>query len=143
MGHKAYLASPIRLYNTGEHLALAEKESDYHAWVYPLIATALLLPLIVEYAEKDRNGTRAALADNKQACKSYEALGSTDQSDRRDPLPGRPRQAKTRPCAKQTRRGSVRNSGARTEAGGIDHDRTRRTAPGRGFGRTGIHPNSC
>ena len=89
--------------NTGEHLALAEKESDYHAWVYPLIATARLLPfmwtgaLIVDYAEKDRNGTRAALADNKQTCKSYEALGSTDQSDRWDPLPGRPRQAKTRP----------------------------------------------
>ena len=34
----------------------------------------------MDYAEKDRNGTRAALADNKQACKSFEALGSTDQT---------------------------------------------------------------
>ena len=81
--------------------------------------------LIVDYAEKDRNGTRAALADNKQACKCYAALGSSDPSDRWDPLPGRPR-ASLNPTTRQANADRVSSAtvGPELEADGIDHDRT-------------------
>lgn len=69
------------------------------------------------------------------------ALGRDANGDEKVPLPENPGEGKTRRHTRQKRRGLVRQSraGAQVPAGEISHDRTRRTAAGRGDQTGGWH----